>query len=157
MSRSSVLRNFPTETADAGSTVGTVLAAGCGGGGAGSSLATGARCTLVKMAMSWMCDRNSGSPTHTCGSTPAPGASGSVHVDLDVASVLSVALDRPSLSFGSTPAGETPTPLPENVTVSSNNGAGYSLAVARTAFKARAMTGFDRFSARTVAGQFENR
>jgi hypothetical protein len=81
--------------------------------------------------------RNSGSPTHTCGSTPAPGASGSVHVDLDVASVLSVALDRPSLSFGSTPAGETPTPLPENVTVSSNNGTGYSLAVARTAFSPR--------------------
>jgi hypothetical protein len=81
--------------------------------------------------------RNSASPTHSCASTPAPSASGVVHVDLDVASVLNVSLDRASLSFGTATAGTTPTPLPENVTVSSNNAAGYSLGVARTAFSPR--------------------
>ena len=60
-----------------------------------------------------------------------------MHVDLDIASVLSISLDRSSLSFGTTAAGATPAPLPENVTVSSNNATGYSLAVARTAFAPR--------------------
>ena len=78
--------------------------------------------------------RNSASAAHTCGGVPSPGGSGSVHVDVDVAPVLSVSVDRPSLSFGTAAAGATPAPLPENVTVSSNNTAGYSLAVSRTAF-----------------------
>ena len=78
--------------------------------------------------------RNSASPAHSCAGTPAPGPGGSVAVDLDVASVLSVSLDRPSLSFGTFTSGDRPTPLPERVTVSSNNATGYALAVARTAF-----------------------
>jgi hypothetical protein len=57
-----------------------------------------------------------------------------VSVDLDVASILSVALDRPALSFGTFTSGDRPGPLPERVTVSSNNTTGYSLVVARTAF-----------------------
>ena len=77
--------------------------------------------------------RNSASPVHSCGSAP-PGPSGSVNVDLDVASVLSVSLDHPSLSFGTFTSGDRPAPLSEQVTVSSNNTAGYSLVVARTAF-----------------------
>jgi hypothetical protein len=77
--------------------------------------------------------RNSTSPAHSCGATAPPGA-GSVNVDLDVASALSVSLDHPSLSFGTFTSGDRPTPLPERVTVSSNNTAGYSLVVARTAF-----------------------
>jgi hypothetical protein len=81
--------------------------------------------------------RNSASPVHACAGTPSGGASAAVNVDLEVASVLSVSLDRSSLSFGTAAAGSTPTPLPENVTVSSNNLAGYSLAVARTAFAPR--------------------
>jgi hypothetical protein len=81
--------------------------------------------------------RNSASAPHSCAGTPSPGVSASVQVDVDVASVLSVSLDRASLSFGTTTAGSTPTPLPENVTVSTNNAAGYSLAVARTAFSPR--------------------
>jgi hypothetical protein len=60
-----------------------------------------------------------------------------VHVDLDVGSVLSLSLDRTSLSFGTTAAGATPTPLSENVTVSSNNATGYSLTAVRTAFAPR--------------------
>jgi hypothetical protein len=75
--------------------------------------------------------RNSASPARSCTSAPSPG---SVSVDLDVGSVLSVSLDRASLSFGRVTAGETPAPLPERVSVSSNNASGYSLAVARTAF-----------------------
>jgi Lamin Tail Domain len=81
--------------------------------------------------------RNSASPAHPCAGTPAPGPSGAVRVDLDVGSVLSISLDRASLSFGTTAAGTTPAPVPENVTVSSNNATGYSLSVARTAFTPR--------------------
>jgi hypothetical protein len=78
--------------------------------------------------------RNSASPENLCTGTPSPGPTGSVNVALDVASVLSVSLDRPSLSFGTFTSGDRPAPLPERVTVSSNNTAGYSLVVARTAF-----------------------
>jgi hypothetical protein len=78
--------------------------------------------------------RNSASPENLCAGTPSPGPTGSVNVALDVASVLSVSLDRPALSFGTFTSGDRPGPLPERVTVSSNNTAGYSLAVARTAF-----------------------
>ena len=78
--------------------------------------------------------RNSAFPAHTCSGTPAPGTGATANVDLDVSSVLAVSLDRPSLSFGTAAAGSTPAPLPENVTVSTNNATGYSLAVVRTAF-----------------------
>jgi hypothetical protein len=81
--------------------------------------------------------RSSASPAHSCAGTPSPGNSGAVRVDLDLGSVLSVSLDRTSLSFGTAAAGATPAPLPENVTVSSNNAAGYSVSVARTAFSPR--------------------
>lgn len=81
--------------------------------------------------------RNGASASHTCSGTPPPGPTGAVHVDLDLASVLSISLDRTSLSFGTIAAGATPAALAENVTVSSNNATGYSLAVARTAFAPR--------------------
>jgi hypothetical protein len=45
-----------------------------------------------------------------------------------------VSLDRPSLNFGTFTSGDRPAALPERVTVSSNNTAGYALVVARTAF-----------------------
>jgi len=78
--------------------------------------------------------RNSAASAHACGSGSTQGPSGSASVDLTVGSVLSVSLDRPSLSFGTFAAGERPTALPERVTVSSNNAAGYTLTSARTAF-----------------------
>ena len=81
--------------------------------------------------------RNSASPARACTGTPSPGPGGSVNVALDVASVLSVSLDQPSLNFGTFTFGDRPEPLPERVTVSSNNAAGYSLAVRRTAFVPR--------------------
>jgi hypothetical protein len=81
--------------------------------------------------------RNGGAAAQPCGGGSSSGANGSVQVDVDVASVLSVALSHTSLSFGAAAAGTTPAPLAENVTVSSNNAIGYSLAVARTAFAPR--------------------
>jgi hypothetical protein len=76
---------------------------------------------------------NSASAAQTCASTPPPGG-GSVNVALDVASALSVAVDHPSLSFGTVAAGDRPAALAERISVSSNNAAGYSLKVTRTAF-----------------------
>jgi uncharacterized protein len=78
--------------------------------------------------------RNSASATQACSGAQSPG---SAHIDVDVGSVLSVSLDMPSLVFGTAAAGTTPAPLPENVTVSSNNATGYGLSVARTAFAPR--------------------
>lgn len=78
--------------------------------------------------------RNSASAGHPCADAPSGAPSGSVNVALDVASALSVSLDRTALSFGTITAGDRPGPLPERVTVSSNNTAGYSVGVARTAF-----------------------
>ena len=78
--------------------------------------------------------RNAASAAHACAGGPSPGTGGSVNVALDVGSMLSVSVDRPSLSFGAFAAGDKPSPLAERVTVSSNNAAGYSLAVARTTF-----------------------
>ena len=78
--------------------------------------------------------RNSASPARACAGTPSPGPGGSANVALEVDSVLSLSLDQPSLNFGTFTFGDTPEPLPERVTVSSNNAGGYSLAVRRTAF-----------------------
>jgi spore coat protein U-like protein len=55
-------------------------------------------------------------------------------VDVDVQAVLSIALERPSVSFGNATTGSTPAPVSEKVTVASNGTAGYSLTVRRAAF-----------------------
>ena len=55
-------------------------------------------------------------------------------IDADVAPVISLALERPSLSFGQVLAGTTPSPLSERVTVFSTRSTGYELTVHRTAF-----------------------
>jgi len=81
--------------------------------------------------------RNASSAAQPCAGSGSSGPAGAVHVDVDVASVLAISLDHTSLSFGATAAGTTPTPLTENITVSSNDAAGYSLTVARTAFTPR--------------------
>jgi len=80
--------------------------------------------------------RNGASPVASCGTItpPASTAAASASVDLDVAPAVSIALDRPSLSFGTAAAGQTPAALPEHVTVLSNDGAGYALTVHRSAF-----------------------
>ncbi|HET8751819.1 MAG TPA: lamin tail domain-containing protein [Gaiellaceae bacterium] len=79
--------------------------------------------------------RNSSAPASACEVSPPPnGTSASAGVDVDVQPVLSIALDHPTLSFPAAVPGTTPAPLPENVTVTSNDPSGYTLTVHRTAF-----------------------
>jgi len=81
--------------------------------------------------------RNTSTAVLVCGTEPPPAGSGSqsATVDVDVQSVLSIALERPSVSFGNATTGSTPAPVSEQITVLSNNAAGYSLTVHRTAFQ----------------------
>ena len=80
--------------------------------------------------------RNSSSSATSCGSEPPGGAgvSQSAAVDIDIQPVLSIALERSSVSFGNAAAGDTPSSVSEHVTVLSNNQNGYALTVHRTAF-----------------------
>ena len=79
--------------------------------------------------------RNTASPAVSCGVTPPPaGVSQSAGVDIDIQPVLSIALERPTVSFGNQTAGATPAPVSERVTVVSNNATGYAVTVRRTAF-----------------------
>src|SRR5437763_1905140 len=65
---------------------------------------------------------------------PSPDATGTADVDVDIQPVLSIALERSTISFGHAFSGDTPAPISERVTVVSNNAPGYSLSVHRTAF-----------------------
>lgn len=80
--------------------------------------------------------RNSASAVTTCGGSPPPpgGVSAGATVEVDIQSALSIALERPTVSFGSATTGSTPAPVSERVTVVSNNAAGYTLTVRRSAF-----------------------
>jgi hypothetical protein len=79
--------------------------------------------------------KNSSAAASACSASPPPnGSSGSAGVDVDVQPVLSIALDHPTLNFPAAVPGTTPNPLPENVTVTSNDASGYTLTVHRTAF-----------------------
>jgi hypothetical protein len=79
---------------------------------------------------------NSASAAAPCsgGPPPTPGVSQNAAVDIDIQPVLSIALERPGISFGNASPGETPAPVSEHVTVASNNAAGYAVTVHRTAF-----------------------
>jgi Lamin Tail Domain len=80
--------------------------------------------------------RNSGSAAVPCsGQPPAAGVSASASVDVDIQPVLSIALERPSISFGNAASGDTPAAVSERVTVASNHTAGYALTVHRSAFQ----------------------
>jgi uncharacterized protein len=79
--------------------------------------------------------RNALSPANSCAAGTAPSLSASAAVDVDVQPVLSISLERSSLSFGNVVvSGTAPTPISERVTVVSNNGSGYALTVHRSAF-----------------------
>jgi len=80
--------------------------------------------------------RNSSSPALGCTAPPPPssGISQSAAVDIEIQPVLSIALERPSVSFGSVVSGGTPASVSEAVTVVSNNPTGYALTVHRSAF-----------------------
>ena len=56
-------------------------------------------------------------------------------MDIDVDSMLSIALERPSISFGHAATGETPAVVAERVSVVSNHLTGYALTVHRSAFQ----------------------
>jgi hypothetical protein len=79
---------------------------------------------------------NSAAAVAPCAGEPPPaaGVSGSAAVDIDIQPVLSIALERPSISFGHGVSGETPPSVSERVTVTSNRTTGYALTVHRTAF-----------------------
>ena len=80
--------------------------------------------------------RNSATAASRCGAAPPPsgGVSQSAGVEIDIESALSIALERPTVSFGNASSGETPAAVSERVTVSSNDDAGYALTVHRSAF-----------------------
>jgi hypothetical protein len=79
--------------------------------------------------------QNSSAAAGACSVSPPPGGpSGSAGVDVDVQPLLSIALDHSTLSFPAAVPGTTPDPLPEHVTVTSNDASGYTLTVHRTAF-----------------------
>jgi Lamin Tail Domain len=81
--------------------------------------------------------RNAAAPVQPCASEPPPpqpGDSETATVDIDIDPVLSITLERSSLSFGRAVAGGSPAPISERVTVLSNNAAGYALSVQRSAF-----------------------
>jgi hypothetical protein len=79
--------------------------------------------------------RNSASAAATCSGSLSPGtATASAGVAADVQPVLSIALEKSSISFGNVFAGQTPAAVSEHVTVVDTNPAGYALTVHRTAF-----------------------
>ncbi|HEY3577609.1 MAG TPA: lamin tail domain-containing protein [Gaiellaceae bacterium] len=79
--------------------------------------------------------QNSSAAPSACSVSPPPdGSTGSTGVDVDIQPVLSIALDQPTLSFPAAVPGTIPDPLPEHVTVTSNDASGYTLSVHRTAF-----------------------
>jgi len=80
--------------------------------------------------------RNSTVPVAPCAGAPPPAGSVSANagVDIDIQPLLSIALERPTISFGQGVAGETPSSVSERVTVASNRPTGYALTVHRTAF-----------------------
>ena len=78
--------------------------------------------------------RNGASPPTACSSTPPTGTTAAAGVDVELQPLLSIALEKPSISFGKVFAGRTPAPVSERVTVVSNTPAGYALTVHRSAF-----------------------
>jgi hypothetical protein len=77
---------------------------------------------------------NSATAAAVCGATSSPGVAQGATVDVDIQSVLSLTLERASVSFGTAAAGDTPTPVSERATVVSTGSTGYALSVHRTAF-----------------------
>ena len=84
--------------------------------------------------------RNSSTAASACsggGGGGSASASASASVRVNVQPVLSVSLGSPTLDFGSLAAGATVPPVTENVTVTSNDAAGYNLTAHRSAFSPR--------------------
>jgi hypothetical protein len=79
--------------------------------------------------------RNASSPSSACsGTTSTSTLSAGAAVEIDVQPVLSISLERSSVSFGSAVSGGAPAPVSEKATVMSNDASGYSLTVHRSVF-----------------------
>jgi hypothetical protein len=80
--------------------------------------------------------RNSAAAVAPCAGAPPPsnGVSANLGVDIEIQPILSIALERPAVSFGQGVSGETPSSVSERVTVASNRATGYALTVHRSAF-----------------------
>jgi hypothetical protein len=78
--------------------------------------------------------RASAAPAAACGGSSPSGTNAAASVAVDVEPLISIALERTSISFGQIVPGETPPTVSEHVTVVSNDTAGYSLTAHRTAF-----------------------
>ena len=78
--------------------------------------------------------RNSASVVTSCSGTSTSGTTAAAGVAADVQPVLSIALEKPSISFGNVFAEQTPAAVSEHITVVDTNPAGYALTVHRTAF-----------------------
>ena len=109
--------------------LGSTTAAVRGGSGCSDTNANATDFTAVAPA-----PRSALSPSTSCSAGSAPSLSAGAAVAADVQPVLSISLERSSLSFGSVVSGSAPTPVSERVTVASNNGSGYALTVHRSAF-----------------------
>jgi hypothetical protein len=78
---------------------------------------------------------NAASPSNSCsGTSSTPSLSTGAAVTVDVQPVLSISLERSSVSFGTVVSGSAPAPISEKATVMSNDASGYSLTVHRSAF-----------------------
>ncbi|MGN6798473.1 MAG: lamin tail domain-containing protein, partial [Gaiellaceae bacterium] len=80
---------------------------------------------------------SSAAPSPCSGGGGSSSTFASASVRLQVQSVIAVALGQPTLDFGGLVAGATVPPVSENVTVTSNDTAGYTLTAHRTAFSPR--------------------
>ena len=78
--------------------------------------------------------RNASSPANACSGTSTSGPSAGATVDIDIQPVISISLERSSLSFGTAVSGAVPAPISEKATVMSNDAAGYTLTVHRSPF-----------------------
>jgi hypothetical protein len=71
------------------------------------------------------------------GTTTGTSTAASSGVQVQIQPLVSVSLDQATVDFGNLAAGATPASLGENVTVASNDAAGYSLTAHRSAFAPR--------------------
>jgi hypothetical protein len=77
---------------------------------------------------------NSSAAAAACSGAGGGGGPGDADVTVDVQPAISIALDHATLSSPAAVPGTTPAPLPEHVTVTSNDPSGYTLSVHRTTF-----------------------
>ena len=118
------------EGADAAPTLSNTTAALRDGGGCTDTNVSSADFTAVPPA-----PRNASSPAAACaGTVPVGAISGSAGVEVEPQPLLSIALERSTISFEQVFSGDTPSPISERVTVVSNSPAGYALTVHRSAF-----------------------